>query len=793
MISSGFSFSQPVLPNRVSLHGQPQSLVEQRLMDMPLPSFPAKSLLQIVELVEQKRYQDIHIFEWLDVLQDEGQWIALDKATLASVLPSVWKGITANSKLSEITFFKIALALDGKKSDIVPGIISSLEIVKNHTQILSRSDSDKARWLLALQCLDLATLARYCYEASCTAEDMLVRYQLPVSNSYSYGISEYLFGCLDVADLNKQDDAWLASYFYSYKVSAHRMDFCRNFILEVGNFNYGERCNEIVERHCLPFSQKSYWNRLPNEAKTILKQKYDLTCYYDLHTISSVLYSEEAADELDYTEFESEQIKSRSLFWSNYSSRFSRVRVLLPAQTYGYLAGCDVDLSDFIHCFSEEKETNVETYIFELEGVIAVEFLRGETTDTRFFKKISINEQQLFDSSSISVDAIRAMSQLEVHDHLEHWQHYCEKLLRLKLGVLPNSGTTQFKGLSVELGRYWDDFGLATLTDEMLLSRQKALQAWIEKFWEAEYATGKFGEISGLAKRSRVYHMKALEAEQLGNKEDYEYLIRKAANQGNPDAMYRTGISILKINRGDRKLKQSGEDWIVQAAKLGHAEAINFVKKFRLKGSENISSTENNSAEQTNPLRAKADQGDTKAMYTYGSQLIMSHRHFDKDKGLEYLTNAVKQSPDEANSVLWPIYKESNEKGDDVVSHAILDLLKDTGDTKALFELGKRLVQDVTSDISEGLDLLWRADEQGANEVREVLWKIAKHADQSGERTNYKASLRYLSGMGDLEATFQLAACLLNSMDIRERQSGMDLMQSAARKGHPEATKLLKK
>ena len=631
MTSNGYSFSQPELPKRVSLLEQPQSLVAQRLVDMPLPSFPAKGLLEIVELVQQERYQDIHIFEWLDVLQDEGQWAELDQATLSSVLPSVWKGITASQKLSEITFFKIALALDGKKSDIVPGIINSLEIVKNRTQMLSRHDAIKARWLIALQSSDLATLARYCYESGCTAEDMLTNYQLPLSNGYSNNISEFLFGCLDVANLDKQDDQWLASYFYSYKVSAHRMDFCRNLILEVGHYNYGESCHQIVEAYCLPFSKNSYWNQLPHDAKVILKQKYDLTCYYDLQTISSILYSNETSEALGLTEYEVDQIKDRSLFWSNYSSRFSRVRVLLPVQTYDYLAHNDVELPDFINRFAEEKQSNVETYVFELDGVIAVEFLRGETTDTRFFKKTSINVQQLFDSHSISVDAIRSMSQLEVHDHLDYWQHFCEKLLREKLSVLPNSGTTQFRGLSVDLGRYWDDFGLAKLTSEMLSIRQKAMQAWIEKFWEAEYATGKFGEIRGLAKRSQVYHMQALEAEQLGNKEDYEHLIRKAANQGNPDAMYRTGISVLKSSRSDRKLKQGGEDWIIKASKLGHLAAKEFVTKFRLEGKKNTA--QYSKSESTNNgdafTQTQADMGDVNAMCLYGHKLINSTKLSD--------------------------------------------------------------------------------------------------------------------------------------------------------------------
>ncbi|MFA0016218.1 hypothetical protein AB4391_23135, partial [Vibrio lentus] len=202
----------------------------------------------------------------------------------------------------------------------------------------------------------------------------------------------------------------------------------------------------------------------------------------------------------------------------------------------------------------------------------------------------------------------------------------------------------------------------AKLTSEMLSIRQKAMQAWIEKFWEAEYATGKFGEIRGLAKRSQVYHMQALEAEQLGNKEDYEHLIRKAANQGNPDAMYRTGISVLKSSRSDRKLKQSGEEWIVNAANLGHIAAQEFVKKFRLSGFDPKPAAHDKSKEKVKPLnqesllREKADKGDALAMCLYGNTLIPSRREFDKRKGLEYLTKASNQAPSECKPRLWEAY-----------------------------------------------------------------------------------------------------------------------------------------
>lgn len=162
----------------------------------------------------------------------------------------------------------------------------------------------------------------------------------------------------------------------------------------------------------------------------MLKNKYDLTSYYDLQAISSALYSEQAKQQLGFDDEQNEQLRSRSKFWSNYSSKFNRVRVLLPEASHQFVAKRNGQLPDFVDVLKPGSE-DVEVYVFELDKLMVVEFLRGDIAETRFFKP----DQRLFDNADLSIETIRSLPQLEVHDHLHVWQFFCERLLRTHFNI----------------------------------------------------------------------------------------------------------------------------------------------------------------------------------------------------------------------------------------------------------------------------------------------------------------------------------------------------------------------
>ncbi|WP_195714643.1 hypothetical protein [Grimontia hollisae] len=69
---------------------------------------------------------------------------------------------------------------------------------------------------------------------------------------------------------------------------------------------------------------------------------------------------------------------------------------------------------------------------------------------------------------------------------------------------------------------------------------------------------------------------------QLGNQDNYNFFIRKAANQGNPEAMWQLGRTMLLGTKSDAKTRSYGQDWISKAASAGHKQAIDTAERFRI-------------------------------------------------------------------------------------------------------------------------------------------------------------------------------------------------------------------
>lgn len=222
------------------------------------------------------------------------------------------------------------------------------------------------------------------------------------------------------------------------------------------------------------------------------------------------------------------------------------------------------------------------TTIFALDNIITVEFLRGGLSETRFFKNSDWNAQRLFDSKKLTIAEIRAIPQLEVHDHLDFWQYFCEKMLRTKFKITPNAGINKFAGLSRELGLYSETLGLSRPIDEMIQKRIRSLESWIEKFWTSEVETGKFGEQKELDHKSTLYLSKALMAKQLGNQDDFKLYIEKAAKQGSSEAMWQYGKVMLLGSKSDANSRKKGQDWVSKAASKGHKEAVATADRFAI-------------------------------------------------------------------------------------------------------------------------------------------------------------------------------------------------------------------
>ncbi len=580
MSSKGFTFNQPVVPGANSLDRMSfDDFYDMGEQEGSLPSFPPKTIKQIIQLVDQGKSDQISILEWLDAIDNQKHWDELDAGEVNNACRAIWYAMCTNAALGDIAFFKVALALDGKPTSIIPNLINSMDIVQGVSQ-LGELERKKIDWLQAIRSKSYQSMGQYCFESNRTPKDYVKYLRFPKANSYERQLSLQLIKVVP-QQLNNDVDRWLHRCFNSLKTNNDKLAFCNTAISHFEEFDYGTHVEQILEDKCLPTGNDSYWYSLSEQSKSILKKKFNISSYYELKSISRLLTSDHGKEHFELAEYEARQIHSRTMFWSNYSSRFNRIRALLPEPTLGYLASQGYEPSGQVEILSKESVYQCEVLIFELDKIIAVEFLRGDLSETRFFKNTEWHAKRLFESANLTIEAIRDMTQLDVHDHLTSWQYFCEKLLRTKFKLLPNDDIPYFQGLPPAVNSYNETRGLPRPDQSYLDERARKLELWLERFWNTEFSTSKYGEQSGLEQKSNVYLSKAHIAKQLGNNEEHELYIKKSANQGNPEAMNQLGQILLKSS--DVGARRHGERWLSKAADKGHASAQALVKKFNIK------------------------------------------------------------------------------------------------------------------------------------------------------------------------------------------------------------------
>lgn len=579
-----YQFEQPRLPKKNSIERKLDwTKVEVLDVSCSLPSFPPKTLKQIVQLIDDNRADEISIFEWLDVIEDHTQWLSLQEVERYDACRAVWFQISLNNGLGDIVFFRLAQQLDDSRHRVVPFLIQTMTVARTaknlKVQVVTKID-----WLIALQEQDWAQLARYCFQCQLTPKAFLSRLHLPMSNQYQFTLLPHLVevGYQDYMDQN-QLETWLLACFDCIKVTKSKVDYFDALLQFSSNDIVPERVRVLLQQYCLPLGDDSYWYHLSDKSRERIRALFNLSQYYSLHTVSQFLYDPDNRESLVLEENEAKRIRSRSMFWSNYADQFLRVRVLLPALTMAVFAKKHKIRPDYISLLSETSDDSpCEVFIFEFEKIIIVEALRGSINEIRIFKNDEWYAKRLFDAPALSLNDIRGLAQMDVHDHVVGWQYFCEKLLRTKYNQSADKHLPYFRGLPPDRNSYSTTKGLPKPDEKLLSERAIQLEQWVEAFWYREFQTDKYGNQSGLKRKSNVYLNKALVEKQCGNEEQYELYIHKAANQGNAEAMWQLGMIKLRSRKGGANARKDGENWIRKAAREGHKEASDAALRYRL-------------------------------------------------------------------------------------------------------------------------------------------------------------------------------------------------------------------
>jgi hypothetical protein len=228
-----------------------------------------------------------------------------------------------------------------------------------------------------------------------------------------------------------------------------------------------------IKNRYSPRIPNSRWHKLSGKAKENLRKLIGMANYEDFSKLVDRLLEQEKYP----------QLKSRCTFWSNYSDRFQRIRILLPQSTINRL-GSYLSDRDYLK-LEDDGSQETEVCIFDFGNWFVIEFFRGDGSETRIVANNHNLDYPLFESKNLSVKRLRYGADCERHDHVYCWQSFCEPWLRNR-GILPNEGLTNFKINDKRIEPYNPNIGLPAPEDEQLDDRDQQLQQWEQTIAQLE-------------------------------------------------------------------------------------------------------------------------------------------------------------------------------------------------------------------------------------------------------------------------------------------------------------------
>jgi len=432
---------------------------------------PPRPLDEIFSDIQNGQADSVSLLEWAFCLYKKIDWDRENPTQSRQTSEAIWEQATRNSWLKNFLFWRLTLYLSNPKYDnLAPSLA---DCFPNFAPRFTDSDTLKVKILIALgKPQSDRELAKLSWQNFLTPEELLKTAQLPpvipTANAALDAIVE-LFCTEKKHDI--EDQEFLIKCLNQMS-SMQQIGAVENLVSKITP-EIGSTLSKLVEWLRLnygPRTVNSQWHQLSQSAKSGVHKWIKAASYGDFERLVNVLLQH-----LDSNDDQHNQLSRRKDFWSNYSEHFERIRILLPqasANTLGSHLEGDVDI------LRADGSELTEICIFDFRRWFVVEFFRGCSEIHLFDRDKQPNiEQELFESPTLSIKQIRRLGG-EIHDHVFLWQTYCEKWLREKFNIRPNSGTTIFKGLGLNCAIYDQNTGLPTPSTEDQQTRENLLRNW---------------------------------------------------------------------------------------------------------------------------------------------------------------------------------------------------------------------------------------------------------------------------------------------------------------------------
>jgi hypothetical protein len=229
----------------------------------------------------------------------------------------------------------------------------------------------------------------------------------------------------------------------------------------------------------------SLWSYLSTPGRNALREWVGAVNYRLLEQLVGSLLSHPQSSTL-FSPTETNQLRKRVQFWSNYSHRFIQLRILLSRTAAEHLATDVVDGGEVAILDSQDlrpgsevtKETDV--CIFDFDEWLVIEFFRGPASESMLIPADDACRAYLFETRVLSVKRLRAFAYnlgTVVMDHCYGWQNESVRLLD-EMGIYPNEGLRAFRIEPTHSKQYIRGQGIGQLGWEATDKRNSSLHWW---------------------------------------------------------------------------------------------------------------------------------------------------------------------------------------------------------------------------------------------------------------------------------------------------------------------------
>ena len=288
------------------------------------------NLDEIIQDIENHQTQNITPLEWIYCIYNKDKWDAKNLDKSISTSEAIWKVAEQNPWLKQRLFWNLVLHLE------FDNVLAS-SLVTSYDVFVPQNSLDRGN-LAIVKVLTtespLNDFAKLCWSELLTPDRLLIKYQLPSKISFAQAAYDYVVPLFSFSDrINNRQIEWLLKCLEQMS-SQQQIKAVEDLLTQVERHIRAEHPELInwLHQHYGSSVANSHWNELSPEAKAAMRKWLGAVSYQDFQRLVRLIL-----DRVHLAEHEHRRLKSRSGFWSNYSDRFERIRILLPQSSVNIL------------------------------------------------------------------------------------------------------------------------------------------------------------------------------------------------------------------------------------------------------------------------------------------------------------------------------------------------------------------------------------------------------------------------------------------------------------------------